>query len=141
MKFLRHVVTYRYLYDIQDHQILPLRAMVAQIEMLRPAEGSLFASPDLEQGHSMEHLPQDDFKHDGVPFRGLCDILGLLLSSMGNAPTGANSRTFYLPLVAMYGRRCKREKNEVGSSWEHPLDGTSKQTPHGRKQLKKQGSL
>lgn len=45
--------------------------------------------------------------HDGVPFRGLCDILGLLLSSMGNAPTGANSRTFYLPLVAMYGRWCK----------------------------------
>ncbi|KAJ5966919.1 hypothetical protein N7501_003167 [Penicillium viridicatum] len=56
MKVLRHVVTYRYLYDIQDHQILPLRAMVAQIEMLRPAEGSLFASPDLEQGHSMEHV-------------------------------------------------------------------------------------
>ncbi|CAI7580806.1 unnamed protein product [Penicillium palitans] len=26
---------------------------------------------------------------------------------MGNAPTGANSRTFYLPLVAMYGRWCK----------------------------------
>ncbi|KAJ5966918.1 hypothetical protein N7501_003166 [Penicillium viridicatum] len=45
--------------------------------------------------------------HDGVPFWGLCDILGLLLSSMGNAPTGANSRTFYLPLVAMYGRWCK----------------------------------
>lgn len=35
MKFLRHVVTYGYLYDIQDHQIPALRAMVAQIEMLR----------------------------------------------------------------------------------------------------------
>ncbi|KAJ5462495.1 hypothetical protein N7530_010700 [Penicillium desertorum] len=35
MKFLSHVVTYGYLYDIQDHQIPALRAMVAQIEMLR----------------------------------------------------------------------------------------------------------
>lgn len=35
MKFLRHVVTYGYLYDIQDHQIPALRAMVSQIEMLR----------------------------------------------------------------------------------------------------------
>ncbi|CAI7580816.1 unnamed protein product [Penicillium palitans] len=56
MKFLRHVVTYGYLYDIQDHQIPALRAMVAQIEMLRPAEGSMFASPDLEQSLSMEHV-------------------------------------------------------------------------------------
>ncbi|KAJ5680062.1 hypothetical protein N7536_011201 [Penicillium majusculum] len=56
MKFLRHVVTYGYLYDFQDHQIPALRAMVAQIEMLRPAEGSLFASPDLEQGLSMDHV-------------------------------------------------------------------------------------
>ncbi|CAG8024727.1 unnamed protein product [Penicillium nalgiovense] len=45
--------------------------------------------------------------HDGVPFRGLYDILGLLLSSMGVAPAGATSHTFYLPLVAMYGRWCK----------------------------------
>ncbi|KAJ6186496.1 hypothetical protein N7519_007797 [Penicillium mononematosum] len=35
MKFLSHVVTYGYLYDIRDHQMLALRAMVAQIEMLR----------------------------------------------------------------------------------------------------------
>ncbi|CAI7658158.1 uncharacterized protein N7487_009366 [Penicillium crustosum] len=56
MKFLRHVVTYGYLYDIQDHQIPALRAMVSQIEMLRPADGNLFASRGLEQSLEMEHV-------------------------------------------------------------------------------------
>ncbi|KAJ5511170.1 hypothetical protein PEX1_029200 [Penicillium expansum] len=56
MKFLRHVVTYGYLYDIQDHQIPALRAMVARIEMLRPPQGSMFASPGLEPDLSMGNV-------------------------------------------------------------------------------------
>ncbi|QQK47559.1 Ankyrin repeat-containing domain [Penicillium digitatum] len=56
MKFLCHVVTYGYLYDIQDHQIPALRAMVARIEMLRPPQGNMFASPGLEPDISMGHV-------------------------------------------------------------------------------------
>ncbi|KAJ5472172.1 hypothetical protein N7530_006173 [Penicillium desertorum] len=55
MKFLSHVVTYGYLYDIQDHQIPALRAMVAQIEMLRPQQGSVFA-PGSEPNEPMERV-------------------------------------------------------------------------------------
>ncbi|KAJ5462494.1 hypothetical protein N7530_010699 [Penicillium desertorum] len=68
---------------------------------------------------------------------------------MGVAPAGANSHTFYLPLVAMYGRWCKMlgdplpcptmfnctwisEGEDRGRfSWGHRLDGTSKRMPHG----------
>jgi hypothetical protein len=44
--------------------------------------------------------------HNGLPFWSPIDLLGLFLSSLGPAPAGATKRTFFLPLVAVYGKWC-----------------------------------
>lgn len=46
------------------------------------------------------------YQHDGVAFWSVTDLLGLFLSSLGSAPTGATKRNFYLPLTAVYGKWC-----------------------------------
>lgn len=48
-----------------------------------------------------------EFVHNGIPYWSLVDIIGLFLSSIGVAPSGAGTRNFYLPLTAMYAKWCK----------------------------------
>ena len=87
-----------------------------------PPDGTMFASPDLKPNQttartlnpewdpanpsrSSKYLVRE-FIHDGIPFWGLFDILGLFLSSIGLAPSSATTRKFYLPLTAMYAKWC-----------------------------------
>ncbi|KAJ9190874.1 hypothetical protein DTO164E3_9136 [Paecilomyces variotii] len=44
--------------------------------------------------------------HSNLNYWGIFDLLGLFLSTIGGAPTGASKRNFYLPLTAVYGKWC-----------------------------------
>jgi hypothetical protein len=46
--------------------------------------------------------------HNNRDYWSPFDLLGLFLSLMGPAPTGANKRSFYLPMTAVYGRWCRQ---------------------------------
>ncbi|PKY00471.1 hypothetical protein P168DRAFT_307409 [Aspergillus campestris IBT 28561] len=48
------------------------------------------------------------WKHEGIAYWALPDLLGLFMSSLGSAPTGATKRNFYLPLTAVFGQWCMK---------------------------------
>ena len=47
-------------------------------------------------------------KYRDISYWAMPDLLGLFLSSLGRAPSGANKHNFYLPLTALIGRWCSR---------------------------------
>ncbi|KAJ6188289.1 hypothetical protein N7519_003197 [Penicillium mononematosum] len=122
LTFMGHVVANGFLYDIQDSELLSLKAMVDEIHMLCPPDGATFSDPVMEPAQSTKralnpiwqrNAPSQRSKfllqtlvHNKVPFSGIYDILGLFLSSIGAAPNRATSRNFYLPMTAMYAKWC-----------------------------------
>ncbi|OQE28991.1 hypothetical protein PENFLA_c004G05416 [Penicillium flavigenum] len=122
LTFMGHVVASVFLYDIQDSELLSLKAMVDEIHTLCPPDGATSSDPVIEPVQSTKralnpiwqrNAPSQGSKfllqtlvHNGVPLSGIYDILGLFLSSMGAAPNRATTRNFYLPMTAMYAKWC-----------------------------------
>ncbi|KAJ5100721.1 hypothetical protein N7456_006773 [Penicillium angulare] len=123
LSFIDHVANYSYLYDTHPEDRDALKMMRIEILELCPPTGKQFVAPGLTPDQTIKRRanPMWDpnspsktskfllcpFLHKDIPFYGLFDILGLFLSSIGNAPRRATAQNFYLPLVALYGQWCK----------------------------------
>lgn len=56
------------------------------------------------------------YEYGGIKYWALPDLLGLFMSSLGHAPTGATRRNFYLPLTAVFGQWCSKLIRQERSS-------------------------
>ncbi|RHZ56393.1 hypothetical protein CDV55_103996 [Aspergillus turcosus] len=67
---------------------------------------------------ALARFRRTNLTYDGVEYWALPDLLGFFMSSLGRAPTMASKRNFYLPLTAVYGRRCTKLSQQGRHTWQ-----------------------
>lgn len=53
-------------------------------------------------------IDEHDPNNDDIPYWGLCDMLGLLMSLLADVSEDATTEDYYLHITALYGRWCYR---------------------------------